>query len=149
MQIVPYQDQYKEAFVALNLAWIQKFFVVEPQDVMMLGQVEALIAQGAAVFFAVEQGAAVAVCMVVPREGGVWEICKLATDEHFQGRGAGASVLKACIDHARAHGAKKLMIVSNTVLGAAMHLYAKMGFREVPIDNQEYERVNIQLELPL
>lgn len=149
MQIVPYSGQYKEAFVELNLAWIRKYFVVEPQDTAMLEQVETFIAQGAAVYFAVEQGTAVAACMVVPREGGLWEICKLATDAHFQGRGAGAAVLKACIGYAQAHGAKRLMIVSNTVLAAAMHLYAKVGFREVPISNQEYERVNIQLEMPL
>ena len=35
---------------------------------------------------------------------------------------------------------------SNTVLLSAMHLYAKAGFKEVAIDNMEYERVNIQLE---
>ena len=38
------------------------------------------------------------------------------------------------------------MIVSNRILSAAMHLYAKVGFKEVPIDNMEYERLNIQLE---
>lgn len=37
------------------------------------------------------------------------------------------------------------MIVTNTVLAAAVHLYRKHGFREVPITNPEYERVNIQL----
>lgn len=42
---------------------------------------------------------------------------------------------------------KKLLIVSNTILKAAIHLYKKVGFKEVPINNMEYERVNIQLEL--
>lgn len=67
----------------------------------------------------------------------------------IRGKGAGAAVLKACIDYAKNHGAEKLMIVSNRILSAAMHLYAKFGFCEVPIDNMEYERVNIQLELPV
>ncbi len=30
-----------------------------------------------------------------------------------------------------------------------MHLYTKFGFQPVPIDNMEYNRVNIQLELQL
>lgn len=51
------------------------------------------------------------------------------------------------MDYAKEHGANKLMIVSNSILSAAMHLYSKAGFKEVPIDNIEYERVNIQLEL--
>lgn len=51
------------------------------------------------------------------------------------------------MDYAKGHGAKKLMFVSNTILSTAMHLYDKAGFKEVPIDNMEYERVNIQFEL--
>lgn len=147
MEIIAYREKYKKDFIELNLVWLKKYFKVEPQDTEMLNGVEDLIAKGAAVYFAVEQDRAVATCMVVPRDGNVWEICKLATDERCMGKGAGSAVLRACMDHAKAHGAKKLMIVSNTVLSAAMHLYKKVGFKEVPIDNMEYERVNIQLEM--
>lgn len=147
MEITSYQEKYKSDFVRLNLVWIKKYFKVEPQDVEMLNDVENLLSKGAAVYFAVEQDKAIATCMVVPRDGQVWEICKLATDENYMGKGAGSAVLKACMDFAKEHGAKKLLIVSNTVLSAAMSLYAKVGFKEVPIDNMEYERVNIQLEL--
>ena len=147
MKIISYQENYKKDFIRLNLKWIKKYFKVEPQDVEMLNHVEDFLAKGAAVYFAVEQDRAIATCMVIPREGQVWEICKLATDEHSTGKGAGSAVLRACIDYAKKHGAVKLMIVSNTVLSAAMHLYAKVGFTEVPVDNMEYERVNIQLEL--
>lgn len=147
MEIISYQEKYKKAFVNLNLIWIKKYFKVEPQDVEMLNEVESFLAKGAAVYFAVEQNKAIATCMVVPRDDNVWEICKLATDEHYRGKGAGSAVLQACINYAKEHGAEKMLIVSNTVLSAAMHLYAKFGFKEVPIDNMEYERVNIQLEL--
>ena len=147
MNIVSYQEKYKKNFIALNLAWIKKYFKVEPQDVAMLNNVEDFLAKGAAVYFAVEDDQVIATCMVTPVEEQVWEICKLATDEGHRGKGAGSAVLEACIDYAKEHNAKKLVIVSNTVLSAAMRLYAKFGFREVPIDNMEYERVNIQLEL--
>lgn len=149
MKIISYQEKYKKDFVDLNLVWIKKYFKVEPQDIEMLNDVENFIKKGAAVYFAVEQDKAIATCMVIPRNNQVWEICKLATDEYYMGKGAGSAVLKACMDYAKEHGAKKLMIVSNTVLSAAMHLYAKVGFKEVPIDNMEYERVNIQLERQL
>lgn len=147
MEIVSYREKYKKDFVNLNLVWIQKYFKVEARDVKMLNDVEDFRIKGAEVYFALEQDKAIAVCMVTPVGGQVWEICKLATDEHYMGRGAGTAVLKACIDHAKEHGARKLMIVSNTVLSAAMHLYAKAGFQEVPVDHMEYERVNIQLEM--
>lgn len=147
MNIISYQEKYKKEFVELNLIWIKKYFKVEPQDVEMLNNVENFLAKGAMVYFAVEQDKAIATCMVMPRENQVWEICKLATNEHYMGRGAGSALLKACMNYAKEHGAEKLMIVTNTVLSAAMHLYAKVGFKEVPIDNMEYERVNIQLEM--
>ena len=83
--------------------------------------------------------------MVTPVGDGVWEICKLACDERHQGKGVGSAVLEACQAYAREHGARRLMIVTNTVLTAAVHLYRKHGLREVPITNPEYERVNIQL----
>lgn len=149
MDIISYQEKYKKEFVELNLIWIKKYFKVEPQDVEMLNNIENFLVKGAMVYFAVEQDKAIATCMVMPRENQVWEICKLATDEHYMGRGAGSAVLTACMNYAKDHGAVKLMIVTNTVLSAAMHLYTKVGFKEVPIDNMEYERVNIQLEMPI
>lgn len=147
MNIVPYQEKYKKDFISLNLAWIKKYFRVEPHDIKMLNEVESFLAKGAAVYFAVEHEQVIATCMVTPIDGQVWEICKLAADEGNRDKGAGSAVLKACINYATAHNAKKLMIVTNTILSAAMHLYTKFGFQEVPIDNMEYERVNIQLEL--
>ena len=149
MKIIKYTQEFKWAFIDLNLAWLNKYFRVETQDMEMLNGVDDLIECGAAVYFAVEENITIATCMICPRDNNVWEICKLATDEKYQGKGAGAAVLKACIDYAKDHGAEKLMIVSNRILSAAMHLYAKFGFYEVPIDNMEYERVNIQLELPV
>ena len=54
MNIVPYQEKYKKDFISLNLAWIKKYFRVEPQDIKMLNEVESFLTKGAAVYFAVE-----------------------------------------------------------------------------------------------
>lgn len=149
METVFYDKKYRQAFIDLNLAWIEKYFVVEPQDVAILEGVDKAVADGAGVFFVLEDGVPISTCMDLPKGGGVWEICKLAADEAHRGKGAGEAVLRACMEHAAANGAKKLTIVSNSVLGAAMGLYAKARFKEVPVDNFEYERVNIQFELEL
>lgn len=149
MEIAAYKSQWKQNFINLNLEWIEKYFKAEPQDIEMLNNVEELIRNGAAVFFALEQERPIAVCMIVPRKNHIWEICKLATAKEAQGKGAGWAVLEKCMNYAKDHGARKLLIVSNKILSAAMHLYAKAGFKEVPIDYMEYERVNIQLEKTL
>ncbi len=146
MEIVPYRKEYRQAFIDLNLAWLQKFFKVEPADREMLYGVERAIAAGAAVYFAVEKGCPAATCMVRPLQDGVWEICKFAADERLQGRGAGQAVFRACMAHAARQGAKKLLIISNRILKPALHIYEKAGFREVPLAKKEYERADIQLE---
>lgn len=133
---------YKQDFVSLNLAWIEKYFKVEPQDVHMLEDVEDFRRRGVLCCGGKQ---AIATCMVTPVGDGVWEICKLACDERHQGKGVGSAVLEARQAYAHEHGARRLMIVTNTVLAAAVHLYRKHGFREVSITNPEYERVNIQL----
>ena len=149
MIIVPYEHKYKEDFIRLNLAWLNKYFTAEERDIEMLYGVEDMIAGGAAVCFATDGDDVIATCMVVPRGNGEWEICKLAADEKYRGKGAGSAVLEACMEHAKRNGARKLTIVSNRILSAAMHLYEKFGFKEVPVIEKEYARVDVRFELPL
>lgn len=87
METVFYDKKYRQAFIDLNLAWIEKYFVVEPQDVAILEGVDKAVADGAGVFFALEDGVPISTCMDLPKGGGVWEICKLAADEAHRGKG--------------------------------------------------------------
>lgn len=74
---------------------------------------------------------------------------QVAKDERFQGMGIDSAVLQRAIDYAKEKSAKKLVILSNTILSSAMHLYKKFGFKQVPITDMQYGRVNIQLEKEL
>ena len=40
MNIETYKPEYKEAFIAMNLAWIEEMFQVEDEDRMVLGSIE-------------------------------------------------------------------------------------------------------------
>lgn len=147
MQIIPYHPQFKQDFIRLNKAWVEKFFgTLEEEDLHTLGHVEEILARGGQVFFAVQNGQVLATCMAKPLPGGVWEICKLAADEKAQGRGAGSGVFKACLEHAQESGAKKIILISNRILKPALHLYQKFGFTEVPLEGQPYARADIQFE---
>lgn len=146
MEIVFYRPEYRRAFVDLNTAWLQEYFHVEPEDEKIFSSVDQMVREGAGVFVALEGGLPVAVCMTFPLGGDEWEIGKLAADKNYRGRGAGEGVLRSCMAYAAAHGAKKLTILSNRILTAAMGLYAKAGFCQVPLTRGEYERVNVQFE---
>lgn len=52
MEIIPYKSEYKNDFIQLNRAWIEKFFKIEQADIDMLEHIEEYITKGAMVYFA-------------------------------------------------------------------------------------------------
>ncbi len=75
-----------------------------------------------------------------------WEICKLCSNKHIEHKGAGTKVFKACFDYALKNGAKKIYIVSNSKLKAALHIYKKFGFKEIQLGDYHYTRADIAFE---
>lgn len=146
MKVIEYQDKYKKDFIALNVAWIEKYFTIEDADREILEHVDEELEKGAMVFFAVENDKVLATCMALPEGNDIWEICKLAADENYEGHGAGSAVFKACMDYSIAHGAKKLTLISNHILKPALHIYEKFGFKQIKVDRTEYERCDVQCE---
>ncbi len=146
MEIIPYETRYKQHFIDLNMAWIEKYFCVEAHDRTLFSDVERPIQEGGMIFFAVEGEEVLATCMVAPKANGVWELCKLATQEKAMGKGAGSAVFKACMHHAIEKGAQKLVLTTNSRLKPALHIYKKLGFVQVPLEAEDnYARVDIKL----
>jgi GNAT superfamily N-acetyltransferase len=56
----------------------------------------------------------------------------LAVRPEAQGRGAGAALLQACIDLARAGGKRQLTLYTTRSMDAAHRLYDRFGFRRAP-----------------
>lgn len=147
MEVIKYQEKYKQDFIDLNTAWVERFFVMEEEDWEILNHVEDYLKKGGMIFFAVEDEKVLATCMVYPFGGDVWEICKLAAAGQHTGKGAGSAVFKACMDYAAAHGARKITLISNHILKQALHIYEKFGFVRVELDRgNEYERADVQCE---
>lgn len=150
MKIVPYDSKFKEAFVEMNRRWISDMFVMEPEDIRELANIEPYIKAGGEIFFALDnEDTPVAGCMVAPREDGEWEIMKFAAVGMYTGTGAGTACLKACIDYAKAQGVKRLLIVSNRKCKHAVSIYRKQGFTEIPVDKKKFpfERADIAFEM--
>lgn len=149
MKIISYRPEYREAFVQLNTEWLNRFFWVESFDQYAMDYVEELIAQGAMVFFALDDdGDVLATCMAMPLEDTTWEICKLAVKNQYTGTGAGSAVLQAAMQYAENHGATKEVLISCRSLAPAIHLYKKFGFHEVSYrkDFWKSEKADIEME---
>jgi ribosomal protein S18 acetylase RimI-like enzyme len=54
--------------------------------------------------------------------------------------------MERCLQVAKIKGVKKIILYSNTISGAAIHLYKKYGFTEVELESGYYERANIKME---
>mgnify|MGYP001071141881 FL=1 len=146
MEIIQYQEKYREDFVRLNTEWLERFYTVEPYDQDMMDRVEEFIEKGGMVYFAIEKGKVLSTCM--PLYGDVWEMCKLASVGQYTGTGAGSAVFKACMDYAISKGAKKLSLISCKALKPAIHIYEKFGFKEVPLNKEFWgaEKADIEME---
>lgn len=151
-RVVTWREEFRPDFERLNRAWIERYFRLEPPDLEVFRDPGRLIVEpGGEIFFVLDDAGAVqGTCAVVPHGPETFELAKMAVSEEARGRGYGDLLMEAAIAFARAAGARRLMLVSNTRLQPALRLYRKHGFAEVPVEGaQGYERVDIQLELRL
>lgn len=147
MEITEYKEKYKKYFIEYNTDWIvDNFGTLEKEDIETFEKIDLLLQQGAMIYFAVENEKVLATCMAAPKDNGVWEVCKLASNKKVAHKGAGSAVFKAAMHYAIEHGAKKLFLLSNSKLKPALHIYEKCGFKEVKLDNYEYVRGDIAYE---
>jgi GNAT superfamily N-acetyltransferase len=145
--IIGFTEALSTHFKDLNVAWLQKYFYVEPIDIEMLGNPQKnIIELGGHIYFA-KVGDEIAGTVALLKIGNdVFELGKMAVDEKHQGKKVGHLLMEHCIKEGKRLGAQKLILYSNTLLKPAIHLYQKFGFIEVPIINSNYQRSNIKME---
>ena len=149
----PARADHRAAFRDLNLAWIEQWFVVEPRDRHELEDPEHHVLPGGGQIFMAETadaGASVlGTCALVVEPDGACELVKMAVHPDARGRGVGRLLGEAAIAAARARGAPRVELLSNTRLEPAIALYRALGFVEVPMPATEYARANIKMVLAL
>ncbi|WP_020398335.1 GNAT family N-acetyltransferase [Kordiimonas gwangyangensis] len=129
MKIVTYKPEYAQAFRDLNLAWLEKYFTVEPVHLKVLDNPEGtIIAPGGEVFFALEGDTVVGTVAVRALGEGRFELTKLGVDPSAQGGGIGRTLCVAVLDWFLERGGKTLFLETHTKLKPAMRLYKKLGF---------------------
>lgn len=150
VQIVDFIPVYQLAFRQLNEEWITKYFRMEEGDYKALDHPkEYILDKGGHIFMALYKGEPVGTCSLIRMEDGNYELAKMGVSPAAQGLGIGFLLGQACIDKARALGAARVYLESNTSLKPAINLYHKLGFRKVAGPPSPYERCDIQMELPL
>lgn len=150
ISIVEYRAQHRAAFRDLNLAWIERYFTVEPRDVRDLGDPERyVIAPGGLIVMAEYDGIPVGTCALLLLPSGDYELAKMAVAESARGQGVGRALAEAVIARARAMHIEQLELFTNTSLEPAVRLYRSLGFVDAPLEHSEYGRANLRMILTL
>jgi GNAT superfamily N-acetyltransferase len=151
MEIIHFEPKYAADFKNLNIAWLEKYFWVEPHDEEVLGKPEKYIIQtGGSIFLIRENNEIIGTVALMKIEDGIFELTKMAVTPAAQGKKIGQKLMAHTLEYAKNRGWDKLIIYSNRKLENAIYIYKKFGFKEIPIEeNNPYARGDIKMELVL
>lgn len=152
LRILFYDDaKHRKAFFRLNERWISEMFHMEEIDYLQIRNAQkSIIDKGGYAFIAELDGVPVGTLAMTRFPGEYdWELIKLAVDPSAQGHGAGLRLLEAAVNHGRMLGARTLFLETNHNCTAAIHLYHKVGFHDIPVTNAEFERCDVQMVMDL
>ncbi|PKD20271.1 GNAT family acetyltransferase [Salegentibacter salinarum] len=151
MEIISFKSAYAEDFKNLNLAWLEKYFWVEPHDEEVLGRPEKYIIEtGGNIFFVKDDKKIIGCVALMKIEDGVFELTKMSVSPEYQGKKIGQKLMEHSLEFAKDQGWDHLIIFSNRKLENAIYIYKKYGFKEIPIgENNPYSRGDIKMRLDL
>lgn len=134
-------------FIRLNEMWIAEHFAIEAADRALAADPHKIIDDGGHVISLVAGGCVVGVCALFREDQECFELARLAVEPAERGRGHGDTLMSAALALARQHGARRVVLLTNTLLQAALGLYLEHGFRVVSEGpHPVYARCNLVME---
>ena len=148
VKIIPYNAGHRNAFRELNHEWITKHFKLEAADNNMLDDPEGyILGKGGYIFMALLNNEPVGTAALIKNPDGSFELAKMAVTDKAKGLKIGFALGQIAIEKARELHAPKIELLSNRKLEPAINLYRKLGFEEVPVPKNYYERADIKMEI--
>ena len=146
--IIPYSNKYKDDIKSLNYEWLEKYFFVEPLDVIQLSDPQGEILDKCGhIYYALYNNEVIGTSTLLKINDSEYELAKMAVTEKYKGIGAGKLLMEHCLNEAEKLKAKKLILYSNTKLKTAINIYRKYGFTEIPPDPEvHYARSDIKMQ---
>jgi len=140
------EPHYKD-FIILNEQWITEHFTFEAGDIALAENPSTVVVKGGFILSLLEDDTVIGVCALFNQGAGGYELARLAVNELHRKKGHGTTLIKAALEILKNNGVKKVNLMSNTKLTAAISLYKKHGF-EVLFEGVHpvYSRCNIVME---
>jgi ribosomal protein S18 acetylase RimI-like enzyme len=151
-EILPFRDEFADAFRRLNLQWLEGYGLLEEADLPYLNDPRhTIIDAGGAILVATKANEVLGTVAILARGDRIFELAKLAVAPQAQGRGLGRRLASSAIASAAALGARQIVLCSNTRLVAALRLYESLGFRHstCPTAATGYDNADVHMVLDL
>lgn len=148
VEIVEFDEKYRDDFKRLNIEWLEKYFYVEEFDNEVLSNPEKyIIDMGGYIFFAKLNDEIVGTCALMKDKDDFWELTKMAVSENYQGLKIGQKIAVAVINKFKSFSKGTLFLESNSKLKPALALYEKLGFalQEKTKSGSHYKRANVYM----
>ena len=152
IKIISYQPEHQPYFEQINRSWFEKHFHTQPEpiDKFVLTEPEkAIIERGGEILLLSYNDKIVGTVGIKKVNETTYEFTKMAVDEDYRGKGLGKILSEAAIEKAKTMGADKLVLYSHTSLQAALHIYRKLGFKEIPLEQGHYSHFRCDLKMEL
>jgi len=150
IRIVDYRAWHQPYFEKFNRAWIEELFEMEPVDEWVLTNPgKAILEPGGAILMAEYDGIVAGTVGLRKVDEYSYEFTKMAVDQNFRRKGIAEAISYASFRKAKALGAKRVILYSNTKNAGAVKLYEKIGFRHVEVENDVYKRANVKMVIDI
>lgn len=148
VRIIEFESRFAADFARLNYEWISRDYSIEDHDREILDNPENyIIRQNGQIFFALVSEEVAGTVALIEIDAETYELAKMAVSPEFRGYNIGLKLMDACVEYSKKTGKKRIVLESNTKQIAAINLYKKAGFREIPLDpDSHYTRANIRME---
>lgn len=148
LQIIPFQPNLQSEFYAISAIWIETYFKLEAADLRVLENPQTeIIDKGGYVAFVADENGILGTGALKKLDETTFELIKMGVRPEAQGKGAGRFLANHLIEIAKAKGAQRVVLESNTKLKVALQLYEKLGFIEIPMGETEFCRCDYKAEL--
>ena len=150
LEIIPFSQKYSKDFHKLNVEWLEKYFYVESYDEKVLSNPKTyIIDNGGFIFFVKKENEIIGTVALI-NQNTYFELSKMAVSPKYHGLKIGEKLMEYCIQFSKKQKWQSITLYSHRKLIPAINLYKKVGFIEVPLEeNSHYERSDIKMRLEL
>lgn len=150
LEIIPFSQKYSKDFYNLNVEWLEKYFYVESYDEKVLSNPKTyIIDNGGFIFFVKKENEIIGTVALI-NQNTYFELSKMAVSPKYRGLKIGEKLMEYCIQFSKKQKWQSITLYSHRKLIPAINLYKKVGFIEVPLEeNSHYERSDIKMRLEL